>query len=180
MHVEAQIVDGAQMLCTALAVFGKSRSSVLAIRPPPPAIACDADQAIPISRFPGISPGFTRYVEQRLARGALPFAGDAEPRTQIWVRYLDEPVVDDSLVIAMADTIPSPALSVLTRPAPASSLSWTLELLDERWPESGRLWWLMDAHATAAIDGYVFQTATLWSQEGQAIALSRQSAAVFG
>lgn len=96
------------------------------------------------------------------------------------MRYKNEPDVDESLVIAMADTIPSPAISMLRSFAPASSLSWTLELLSDRWPRTGNDWWLVDAEATAARDGYAFQTATMWSSDGEPIALSRQSAVVFG
>ncbi len=180
VHIEAQIVDADQVMCTALAVFGRARHSMLRIAPPRPVVPLDAEHSKQIPRVSGISPTFTNYVEQRWASGAFPFCGGAEPRTQIYVRYIDEPVVDESLVIAIADTIPSPAISVLKSVAPASSLSWTLEFLCDRWLPSGRDWWLMDAEATAAGDGYAFQTATLWSPSGEPVALSRQSAVIFG
>lgn len=180
VHVDAQIVDGSQVLCTALAVFGRGRASALRILSSPPVVARTPDESAHIPKIPGISPAFTNYVDQRWASGGFPYTGAAEPRTQIYVRYADEAVVDESLIIAMADTIPSPAISMLKTPAPASSLSWTLELLAARWPTTGSDWWLMDAEASAAGEGYVFQTATLWSPDRQAIALSRQSAVVYG
>lgn len=180
VHVEGRIFEGDQVVCTALAVFGRARDSRLTIAPPRPVVPLDPEHSKQIRWVAGASPEFTQYVEQRWASGAFPFCGGTEPRTQVYVRYRDEADVDESLIVAMADSIPSPAISVLTSTAPASSLSWTLELLSDRWPRSGSDWWLLDAEATAARDGYAFQTATLWSADGQAVALSRQSAVVFG
>jgi hypothetical protein len=60
-----------------------------------------------------------------------------------------------------------------------SSLTWTLELLvDDRGPAREGLW-LMDAVVESGRDGYLNQTATLWSPEWQPVTLSRQSVVVF-
>lgn len=181
VHCEARIesADG-QTECLAVAVFGRARPSVLALAPSRPTVARGADSSRQIAWVEGASPRFTRHLEQRWAAGGFPYTAAAEPRTQIHLRYRDEPRIDESLVIALADSIPSPAISVLSQPAMASSLSWTLELLCDAWPDDGTRYWLMDAVADAAVDGYVSQSATLWSDDGKPIALSRQSAAVFG
>lgn len=181
VHCEARILsaEGATQ-CVAVAVFGRARRSALKLAPRPPHVALAAPAARQIPWIEGTSPRFTRHLEQRWAAGGFPFTGSPEARTQIHLRYRDEPQIDESLVIALADSIPSPAISVLHQPAMASSLSWTLELLREVWPTDGSRYWLMDAAADAADDGYVFQSATLWSDEGLPIALSRQSAVVFG
>jgi hypothetical protein len=39
--------------------------------------------------------------------------------------------------VAETDIIPTPALSMLKKPSPASSLTWTLELLRSDFAESG-------------------------------------------
>jgi hypothetical protein len=39
--------------------------------------------------------------------------------------------------------------------------------------------WLMDAVVESGRDGYLNQSAVLWSPEGKPIALSRQSVAIF-
>lgn len=182
VHCEARIESaGGHTECLAVAVFGRARPSVLSIAPPPPAIANDAASSRQIT-WPDAAavPRFTHFLEQRWAAGGFPFSAAPEPRTQIHLRYRDEPVIDESIVIALADSIPSPAISVLHKPAMASSLGWTLEMLCDAWPQDGSKYWLMDAQADAAADGYVSQSATLWSDAGQAVALSRQSAVVFG
>lgn len=181
VHCEARIesADG-RTECLAVAVFGRARPSALSFAPPRPVVARDAESSRQIRWVEDASPRFTRLLEQRWASGGFPFTGASEPRTQIHLRYRDEPRIDESLVIALADSIPSPAISVLNSPAMASSLSWTLEMLCDRWPTDATRFWLMDAVADAATDGYVSQSATLWSADGRPIALSRQSAVVFG
>lgn len=181
VHCEASIesADGG-IECLAVAVFGRARPSVLAFAPSPPIVARDPASSQQISWADGASPRFTQYLEQRWSAGGFPFTSAPAPHTQIHLRYRDEPTIDESLVIALADSIPSPAISTLSKAAMASSMSWTLELLCDRWPTDGSRFWLMDAVADAAADGYVSQTATLWSEDLQPIALSRQSAVVFG
>lgn len=181
VHCEARIetADG-RTECLAVAVFGRARPSTLAFAPPAPVVERDPAAAQQIRWQEGASPRFTRHVEQRWAAGGFPFTAAPEPRTQIHLRYHDEPVIDESLVIALADSIPSPAISVLRDFAAASSLTWNLELLRDTWPTDGSQFWLMDAIADAAGDGYVSQSATLWTHDRQAVALSRQTAVVFG
>jgi acyl-coenzyme A thioesterase PaaI-like protein len=181
VHCEARIesADG-HTECLAVAVFGRARPSVLRLAPSPPAVARDAAASEQIAWAQGASPRFTQYLEQRWAAGGFPFTAAREPRTQIHLRYRDEPVIDESLVIALADSIPSPAISVLEAPAMASSLGWTLEMLSDTWSRDGTRYWLIDAVADAASQGYVSQSATLWSDDLRPVALSRQSAVVFG
>jgi acyl-coenzyme A thioesterase PaaI-like protein len=181
VHCEARIesADG-HTECLAVAVFGRSRPSALSFAPSRPVVARDPQASRQIEWLAGASPLFTRYLEQRWSAGGFPFTAAAEPHTQIHLRYRDEPCIDESLVIALADSIPSPAISTLREPAMASSLGWTLEMLRDTWPTDGTRFWLMDAVADAAADGYVSQSATLWSDDDRPVALSRQSAVVFG
>ena len=133
----------------------------------------------------GITPRFTRQVEMGWLNGVTIFKGVTDPRTQIYVGFRDEPyagpgALGEAQLIGYADIIPSPGLSLLKEPAMASSLTWTLELLtDDRGPARDGLW-LMDTVVDSGRDGYLNQSATLWSPEGQAVALSRQSVVVFG
>ncbi|HKY90405.1 MAG TPA: thioesterase family protein, partial [Nevskiaceae bacterium] len=102
------------------------------------------------------------------------------PKTQVWCRFRDEPVVDESVLIGLADLPPSPGISVLTSIAIASSMTWTLEILRHDWDPAVTSGWLFDLEANAANEGYVQQTGVLWSGDGKAVALSRQSVVVFG
>ena len=179
VHAEARLFDGDQPVCLIVAVFGAARPSTIAIAPPPVVEAKSPAQSAELPFIAGITPAFLQMFRMRWADGAFPFCGGSRASTQIWVELRDTDVIDESAVIALADSIPSPALSLLRRPSPASSLTWTLEFLRAH-VDSPAAPWLMDASMTAAGEGYGAQTATLFDQHGQAVALSRQSVVIFG
>lgn len=178
-HLEARLYDGEQLACLAIGIFGSGRESAIAVAPSlqPPARAFATLPDLPY--IPGVTPVFTQKVQFRWAEGGVPFSSSPTPRTRIYVAMRDEPQVDEAQVIALADTIPSPGLSLLKKPTPASSLTWTLEILRPRWSAQPGPW-LMDAEVGAAGEGYMSQSATLWSAAGEAVAYSRQSVVVFG
>lgn len=179
IHVQAHTFGDEGIGCTAIAVFGRARPSTLLIEPVYPEVERSPEESRTQRFVEGFSPPFIHFVEQRWARGKMPYCGGDEARTQIYVRYPGE-IVTEALLIAIADTIPSPAVSLLKTFAVASSMSWTLEFLVDDIASLPNGHWLMDAEATAARDGYIYQTATLWSPDRRAVALSRQSAVVFG
>lgn len=180
LHVQASLWDGDQLACLMVGIFGRSRESVIALELPPLRVEKTSAQAQELPFIPGVTPAFTRHIEFRWALGGFPYMGAAQAHTQIYVRMREEPQVGEAEVIALADAIPSPGLSLLKKPAAASSLTWTLELLRDDHERSATAPWLMDAQVSAARDGYLNQTATLWDPQGRAVALSRQTVVVFG
>lgn len=179
IQVQAQTESADGIGCLAIAVFGRARASQLVLAPSWPGADAPPEQGKPNRYIENVTPEFIRYAEQRFVRGGYPFSGAREARTQTWVRYPDEPAVTESVLIAIADTIPSPAIHTLKKFAIASSMTWTLEFLVDRVDTAPEAYWLMDAEASSAADGYVYQSAILWSPERRAVALSRQSAVVF-
>jgi acyl-CoA thioesterase len=179
-HVEAQMFDGEQLACSVLGIFGLPRESTVSVAPPPPQVPATIEQARELRYVEGVTPAFTQHIGFRWASGGFPFRGAVEPKTQIYVQIKDEAAVGELQLIALADSIPSPGLSVMTSKAMASSLTWMLELLRPDFDSASEGWWLMDAEVSAAHSGYMSQAATLWSPDGRAVALSRQSVVVFG
>lgn len=178
MHVEARLYDGEQLAALMIAVLGASRESTIAIAPPP-VTAKPPEQSQLMPFIAGIAPAFLQHLKLQWASGAFPFCGGKEARTQIWVELRDIATIDESAAIAIADAIPSPAVSLFRKPTPASSLSWMLEFLGPPLDQPAAPW-LMDAVVSSAADGYVSQTATLFNERGIAVALSRQSVVIFG
>lgn len=184
-HAEARIIDQGQVACLVVGIFGTARESAITIELPPPGLAVKPEQALAFPWIEGVTPAFTRNTVMRWATGKLPFMGATEPKTQIYVGFRDEPFagngpLGEAQLIGYADIIPSPAISMLRKPAPASSLTWTLEILTDDYGPARDGLWLMDAEVSAGRQGYLSQTATLWSPEWQAFALSRQSVVAFG
>ncbi|QHS10215.1 acyl-CoA thioesterase II [Sinimarinibacterium sp. NLF-5-8] len=180
IHGECRIVSGDDVLCSVVAVFGKSRPSSIRIAPARPEIERDPDAAAELPFIDGLTPAFTQHFQLRWAQGGFPFTGAAQPRTRIHVRFRQPQTLTEAHLIALADTVPSPGLSVLKKPAMASSMTWTLELFDQRTEFAAQDWWRMDTVIDAAAEGYLGQSAHLWTPDGQLAALSRQTVVAFG
>lgn len=184
-HVEARLYDRGQLACLAVAIFGTARESAIEVEPRPPALDVTPEQAVRFPWIEGVTPAFTRNTVARWASGTMPYMGSSEPKTQIYVGFRDERFAGNGLLgksqlIGYADIIPSPGLSLLKKPAAASSLTWTLEILTDDYGPAREGLWLMDAEVASGRQGYLSQTATLWSPEWKAYALSRQSVVAFG
>jgi acyl-CoA thioesterase len=182
-HVEARILCQGQIACLVIGIFGKSRRSGIEIQPSKPEVPATETAAL-LSYVEGVLPRFARQVTMRWVHGVTMFKGAAEPKTQIYVGFRDEPyagpgALGEAQIIGYADIIPSPGLSLVSQPTIASSLTWTLELLTDDFGPKREGLWLMDAAVESGRDGYLNQSAMLWSPDGQAVALSRQSVVVF-
>lgn len=177
---EARLLNAAgETLCLVLGVFGQSRPSVLQRRPASPS-APPAEGLRDVPYIQGLTPAFTRQFAMRFALNGIPFSGVREPVSQTWLAHRDPAPLSMAHLVALADVIPSPALALLRQPAAASSLTWALDVLQPRVDFPPDAFWLMDAEATAAADGYVSQTATLYNPDGEAAAYARQTVTIFG
>jgi acyl-CoA hydrolase len=100
----------------------------------------------------------------------------------VYVRYRNEPVANttEAHALALMDAIPSPALALLEKPSPASTLSWTLEVIDNQFNYGIDEWWRLDARVDSAADGYVVHTSHVINPAGRIAAISRQVVVVYG
>lgn len=178
-HVESRIRNGSELAAVVVGVFGAARESVVKVDLPCPPPDKTPEQCAQMPYLPGIVPVFLQHTQMRWARGAAPFSGVAATSAQIHLRFVNDPVVTEETLLGLADIIPPLGLSFLKKPAPGSSMTWTLDLLRHDWPQ-GNEFWRVDAELTSAREGYSSQTATLFSPDGKAIALSRQAMVVFG
>lgn len=187
-HVEARIRGaGGATLALFVGVFGSGRESAVAVTMTPPELPAKGPEGLKdLPYFPGVAPAFIQHYAMRWAEGGWPFSNTPGPVTRIWLRSRDPAPTaadfgahaDELALVALTDAIPSPALSWLKAPVPASSLTWTLELI-EPVPAPGEGYWRLDSEIHAAGDGYVAQTAVLHGPDNRPLALSRQSVVVF-
>ena len=178
-HVEARIEVAGETACLLVGVFGAARDSQIALRlaaaPPPKA----PDASFPFPHLPGLTPAFLQHFRMAWAEGTAPFTGSQATATRIWLQHVEASGNAEADLVALADVIPSPALSMLKKFAPASSLTWTLELLEPAAPQ-GEGWWRADTEMHSARDGYVAQTSMLHAPDHRVVALARQAVVVFG
>jgi acyl-CoA thioesterase len=177
-QAECSLSSGGQLATRVLGTYGAARPSRL-VADLPVSPSPEAGSARPFHHVPGITPEFTRHISMRWVEGALPFGGGELPRTRILIRHDEPATLTEEHVIALADAIPPPGLSVLDRPVPASSLTWTMELLRHDFGFDPGHWWRMDAEVVAGREGYLHQTAILFDPVGRAVALNRQLVVVY-
>jgi putative NADH-flavin reductase len=127
-----------------------------------------------------IKPNFVNHFEGRLAAGARPTTPGARPEMLVWLRHRDRNIGSGIVgLLALADALP-PASTILFRePAPISTMTWSIEMLDAA-PASADGWWLVQCVAETARQGYSAQSTSIWNPNGQPILVARQTIAIFG
>lgn len=177
-----RITQGDNVCVVATASFGAGRESAVEVAGGYPAPDFKApENSHPIPQIPGVTPAFTQHVEARWAVGNVPFTGCDSRQMGGWMRFTETPEsVTDAHLVALVDAWPPAVLPMLKKPAPASTLSWSLDILHPR-PEIRPGEWLM---YLATVDqseaGYGHTQAQIWNQAGELVALSRQTVTVFG
>lgn len=132
---------------------------------------------------PGLMPDLLSHFEIGWAAGAPPFSGGTGWDTSQYLRLVRDraDLIDtDVLTVLLADLPPTPAISRLTRPAPASSVCWSLELLPLAAPVEPDAWWRIDTRTRSAGAGYANHSSTLWAPDGTPAAFGHQVVAVYG
>ena len=173
------IVDGDQVVAIQVGVYGLARGSQITIRPPVVEAPRKIEEINEVRFQPERAPPFLQHFAHRWARGAKPYSGTRSDSI-CFIRHRDPSPLTESHVVALVDCIPTPAMSMLTAPAPASSLVWNLEFFEHEFNFGSDRWWRIDTNMDAAAEGYVNQTGLLQDPNGRPVALSRQVFAVFG
>jgi acyl-CoA thioesterase len=128
-------------------------------------------------------PTFSQHFEAFVAGGQKLVSSATTPEIVLWVRHRD-PLAMASLpgLIALADTLPTAAYTMLSAPVPASSVTWSVEIVDPgaALQAPGDTWYLLRSAGEDVRDGYCVQNMTLWAQAGTLILLARQTVAIFG
>lgn len=174
------VQDGTARL-VALGSFGGGRDSAVSMPALPAPEAPAPEDCRPTPYVEGVMPEFTRYIEMRWCFGGLPFSGASHREMGGWMQFREPPArLGDAHVVALVDAWPATILQQLTSRAPASSLSWSLELVHPRPRIEPGEWLLYRAETDQAGEGYGHIQAQVWNRRGELVAISRQTAAVFG
>ena len=175
--VGVDCVAGGALAARGLLTYGAARSSVVrhadrrASLPPPPE-QCEA------FALPHLTRGFFQNFELRLAAGARPLTGpEAAPEFEVWIRHRDDSGVDPVIaMLALADGLPPAAMTQFPAPAPISTMTWGVDIVQP--PASGG-WFLARSVSEASEGGYSFQAMELFDVAGVRIASGRQVVAIF-
>lgn len=125
-------------------------------------------------------PTFTQHFDMRLAGGERLASGSDRGELIWWVRFRDAVNAPPAVaLLALGDSLPPAAMCHMTAPAPVSSTSWMLHLLDLE-PDTEDGWWLLRSTATHTRGGFSAQEMTIWNTAGRAVATGGQGVAVYG
>ena len=179
-HARCDLLQDGKVACATVAIFGAPRPSRITLDIPRPDVQADPESLPDMPYIPGITPEFMRHLQLRWAIGRTPYSGHDEPHSTIFARLRDSGCSAEDTLIALADSIPTPALSMLDKPAPATSINWMLELIGDPALLDRDQWSLIGTDVRAGADGYLSQTSILWGPSGHAFSVSHQSVAIFG
>ena len=179
-HARCDLLQDGKVACTTVAIFGAARPSRIVLDVPKPEVQADPETLRDMPYIPGITPEFLQQLQLRWGVGRLPYSGHDEPHSTIFARLRDTGCNAEVALIALADSIPTPALSMLEKPAPATSINWMLELIGDPGLLDRNGWSLIGTDVRAGVDGYLSQTSVLWGPGGHAFSVSHQSVAIFG
>jgi acyl-CoA thioesterase len=162
--------------------FGASRESAVSVKADPAPALKPLEQCQQLPFISGMMPEYLRFMDMRWGLGGLPFSNTPSPAIGGYVRFRDLEVgpASEAHILALVDTWPPALLPHLSRPAPGSSLTWTIEFVQPGPELSTHDWCLYKAVIEHARDGYGHTAAMLWSPGGDLIAISRQTVTVFG
>ena len=179
-QVESRIHQGGDTVMVAMGSFGSGRESVVSVDQEAPPEAPDPGSAQPMPQIEGVTPDFMGHYDLRFCLGGFPFSGSSERTMGGWMRFSDAPrAVTHSHLVALVDTWPPAVLPHLSKPAPASTLSWTMELVHPLPSISPSDWLLYRATIDQARDGYGLTRAGIWTADGELVARSQQTVTVF-
>lgn len=180
-QVAVEILQQQQVVLSALASYGRSRPSAVRVTDTATAQvpAREHGPSFPKSR---LMPEFTHYFDYHLSVGAMPFSGKPLREFGGWMRFSNERhPITIGLLLGLVDAWPPALLPHLSEPAPASSLTWTIEFPEPLNAEQyGSDWWQYSAYIDYAADGYGHTHAHIWDEHGTLVAISRQTVTVFG
>lgn len=180
-QVQCEIYSDEVLAGLVVGVFGAARETALPmLTPERKALPKAVGDVPPLPFIPKITPNFLQHVEMRWGLGSIPYMGTPFWESGIYIRAADKNLSPEMLIVMLSDGPPTPCLSHFKGPVMASSVSWSLELppLPDHIDNEG--WFQIDMETKAGAEGYVNQSAQLWTPDGQLASLGYQVVAVYG
>jgi len=180
-QVEARIVQQDQVVAAMLGSFGASRISEVLITPDTAPVFTVPDASPVFPYIAGVTPEFMQHFDFRWNVGVIPFTAPAVTGDiGGWVRFR-KPVAEFGVdhLLGLVDAWPPAVLPMFRKPAPISTLAWTLELTDAALPARGDEFVQYIAQTDFSAQGYAHINSRTWRADGTLLAIGRQTVAIF-
>ena len=177
-HVRAQVHHSNGLAALVDATLAAPRPSRITVAGDGRPAGLPDPAALPsVPHIPGSTPAFLQHVDLRWTTGGPPASGHTEARIGGWCRLREPPTNPATTALALLDAWPSPVLSLLTRPAPASTIAWTAWV--HHLPATSDGWWWYTEHGTHVEDGIATSVGRLMAPDGRLAATRAQSVAIY-
>lgn len=179
-QVLARAIQDEQTAVLVQATFGLDRDSRIEVAATATHNLGNPDKGQRIPQIPNVTPAFMQHIDMRMLLGGMPFAGGTDSQFGGWMRFVESPATfTDAHLIALIDAWPPTLIQQLDRVAPASSVCWNLEFIHPHEPVRPDAWFAYHAKTLQASQGYGHSEALIWDEQGEVVAVSRQTVAVF-
>jgi len=175
--VQVTLRQDGETLLTANMVFARPRPDSTPVAAAPMWHGADPESLQSLPYIPGVTPDFTQHISMRWATGTFPFMGAPEPRFRGYCRF-EIPAGDVEGVVGLLDAWPAPSLSILTSPAPASTVGWTAHIIEV--PESLAGWCRFEYETVVGEGAMHTIVGRLHSPDGRLVGWTEQLVAVYG
>lgn len=180
-QMNADLIQNEQVCAVCQVCFGMARESKIKVKnthyhgmPLPEKVKF-------IPQIPKVVPKFLKHFEFNLQEGKFAFAGSDKSHLYGWVRYKTSPKqFSDTHLIAILDAWPPTVLQMPRMPIMASTISWSLEFIHPHQAPEPSDWLAFKDETRHAFGGYSHTDANIWNAQGELVAMSRQTIAIFG
>lgn len=181
-QVLGRAIQNGEVMTLVQGSFGAPRESVIAVSAQPAPGFKPVEEVPQFPFIPGMMPEYLRFIDMRWALGGMPFSNTKSPAIGGYARLKDveKEKLTEAHLLALVDTWPPALLPHLSKPAPGSSLTWTIEFVQPLPEMTTHDWTQYQAVIEHARDGYGHTAAALWAPNGELVAISRQTVTVFG
>jgi acyl-CoA thioesterase len=176
-YVSARLEQGGGVAALATAAFSAEWPRTVELdttdRPEVPG----PEDTAPLERG-GMVPPFANYFHFRPALGERWFSGAPRALSGGWMRLKEDRALDAPLVATLTDAWPPAIFPAATSPVAAPTIELTVHFRSPL-PAPGQ-WVLGVFESRVARDGFFEEDGTLWTEDGEVIAQSRQLALAIG
>lgn len=183
-QITGQLIQDGQVKTQLVVMYAKRRQSSVAVPSTALDISENRDQFKPLPYIEGVTPVFIQHLSLVFSNNNFPFTGSTNTQVTGWTQFRDTSVhqqdqLSNSALLALIDAWPPVLLSLLKKPAPASSISWNIEFIqpDINVAATDELYYQCDIQE--ASDGYGHTEARIYTAAGQLLAFSRQVVGVY-
>ncbi|MFT2090505.1 thioesterase family protein [Paraglaciecola sp. 2405UD69-4] len=179
-QVMGHITQNGKIAVMSQASFGVNRQSKILVHNKLPHELNGPIKSNFLPAIPKVTPKFIGQFELAKSDGGWPFTGSKKSHTYGWMRYKVPPkAFTEAHLVGLIDVWPPTVLQQLRWPAAASTVNWNLEFIHPQQEVSPLDWFVYKAKTRHAQDGYANTEAEVWDSNGDLVALSRQTVAVF-